>query len=81
MGGGSTLAETRQGSGIQSQPAVGSRRGWYALLAIPFAALLPVPIYASADPELFGFPFFYWYQLAWVPITALIVWFVYTRTR
>jgi hypothetical protein len=36
------------------------------LLAIPVLALLIVPIYASEDPSLWGFPFFYWYQLLWV---------------
>ncbi len=36
------------------------------LLAIPVLALMIVPIYASEDPHLWGFPFFYWYQFAWV---------------
>jgi hypothetical protein len=36
------------------------------LLAIPVLALLIVPIYARRGPELWGFPFFYWYQFAWV---------------
>jgi hypothetical protein len=36
------------------------------LLAIPVLALLIVPIYARSAPELWGFPFFYWYQFAWV---------------
>ncbi len=40
------------------------------LLAIPLLALLLVPIYARSGPELFGFPFFYWYQLAWVFLAA-----------
>jgi hypothetical protein len=40
-----------------------------------------VPFYARLTPELFGFPFFYWYQLAWVPGSVAITWFVYTRTR
>jgi hypothetical protein len=26
---------------------------------------------------LFGFPFYYWYQLAWVPLTSLLIWIVY----
>ena len=29
------------------------------------------------EPALFGFPFFYWYQLAWVPISSLLIWLVY----
>jgi hypothetical protein len=52
-------------------------RWWYVLLALPFAGLLYVPLYATKDPELFGFPFFYWYQLAWVPVAALLTWTVY----
>ena len=36
------------------------------LLAIPVLALLVVPLYAREDPYLWGFPFFYWYQFAWV---------------
>jgi hypothetical protein len=36
------------------------------LLAIPVLALLIVAIYAKAGPSLWGFPFFYWYQFAWV---------------
>ncbi len=47
------------------------------LLLIPFIGLLWVPFYNFAEPELFGFPFFYWYQLAWVPITSLLIWIVY----
>ena len=47
------------------------------LLLLPFIGLLWVPFYNSANPELFGFPFFYWYQLAWVPVSALLTWIVY----
>ena len=36
------------------------------LLAIPLLALALVPIYSDEDPTLWGFPFFYWYQLLWV---------------
>lgn len=36
-------------------------------LVVPVAALLWVPWYARERPELGGVPFFYWYQLAWVP--------------
>jgi hypothetical protein len=56
-------------------------RRWYLLLLLPFAGLLYPPLYATEDPELFGFPFFYWYQFAWVPVTALVTYFVYRKTR
>jgi len=48
-----------------------------ALLLLPFIGLLWVPFYNQALPSLFGFPFFYWYQLAWVPLTSLLIWIVY----
>ena len=47
------------------------------LLALPFIGLLWLPFYNHELPSLFGFPFFYWYQFAWVPLTALIIWLVY----
>jgi hypothetical protein len=53
----------------------------WILLLLPFIGLLWVPFYNDALPELFGFPFFYWYQLLWVPITAFLTWIVYRSQR
>ena len=36
------------------------------LLALPLVALAWVGSYARKDPELWGFPFFIWYQFLWV---------------
>jgi hypothetical protein len=47
------------------------------ILLVPFVGLLYVPSYDRAEPALWGFPFFYWYQLLWVPITVLLTWMVY----
>jgi len=41
------------------------------LLAIPVVALLWVSSYAKPTPELWGFPFFYWYQFLWVFLAAI----------
>jgi hypothetical protein len=50
----------------------------WLLLLLPFIGLLWVPFYNTDTlPALFGFPFFYWYQLLWVPITAFLIWLVY----
>ena len=49
----------------------------WTLLLLPFVGLLWIPFYNKALPELLGFPFFYWYQLLWVPITAFLIWLVY----
>ena len=40
-------------------------------LAVPIVATLWVSSYTKAEPELGGMPFFYWYQLLWVPVSAL----------
>ena len=47
------------------------------ILLIAIVVPLLVPTYDQAEPRLFGFPFFYWYQLVWVPITSFLVWIVY----
>ena len=54
---------------------------WYLLLLIPFVAVLWVPFYNTHDPVVLGFPFFYWYQLAWVPITSLLIWLAYRGVK
>jgi hypothetical protein len=53
-----------------------SRRWPLLLLIIPFLVLIP-PLYNSQQPELFGLPFFYWFQLFWVIVTAIITGIVY----
>ena len=57
------------------------KRGWYFLLFVPLAATLYPPLYVRIEPELFGFPFFYWYQLLWVVLASALTWVVYMRTR
>ena len=47
------------------------------LLLIPFVAVLWVPFYNSVQPTLGGIPFFYWYQLLWVILGAVIIAVVY----
>jgi Protein of unknown function (DUF3311) len=51
------------------------------LLIAPFAVYLAVPSYARIRPRLAGFPFFYWWQLLWVIITALFIGAAYLLTR
>ena len=57
------------------------RRAWYALLILPFAGTLIPPLYNRPTPALFGMPFFYWYQLAWIPATAVLLAVVVAFTR
>ncbi|MFS3134292.1 DUF3311 domain-containing protein [Gluconacetobacter sacchari] len=51
----------------------------YLALLLPFVGLLWLPLYDRTEPALLGFPFFYWYQLVWVPLTSLLVWVVWKR--
>lgn len=50
-------------------------------LLAPFVALLWLPFYARSGPELAGMPFFYWYQLVWIPLTALLMVVAYLLLR
>jgi len=50
------------------------------LLLIPIVALMAVPSYSKTDPELFGFPFFFWYQFLWVFLCSAMTWCAYMLT-
>lgn len=50
---------------------------WYLVLLIPFVAMLWVSSYNVAEPNVLGFPFFYWYQFLWVIISAVLTAIVY----
>ena len=58
-----------------------ANRKWLFLLLLPYAALLISPLYSRLTPTLWGIPFFYWYQFAWVPLSACITFFVYRKCR
>ena len=56
---------------------------WFAriFLLLPFGALLAVPLYNFQEPSVFGFPFFYWYQFLWVPLTSLFIYLAHRSAR
>ncbi|MDE8347869.1 MAG: DUF3311 domain-containing protein [Acidocella sp.] len=47
------------------------------LLIAVFVLALAVPFFNQAEPSLFGFPFFYWYQMLIVPVCALLTFVVF----
>jgi membrane protein implicated in regulation of membrane protease activity len=53
----------------------------HALLVLPFAAILWVPLYARTEPRLGGLPFFYWYQFAWIVLTLALMTLSYRLLR
>jgi hypothetical protein len=47
------------------------------LLAVPTIGPLLVPVYARLEPELWGIPFFFWFQFAIIPVAALFTTLAY----
>jgi hypothetical protein len=54
---------------------------WYLLFVVQYAVILWPPLYNKAEPAVLGVPFFYWFQLAWVIVSAVITAVVYFATR
>jgi hypothetical protein len=68
----------------QRAPAGKSPARWgtvTVLLTVAIIGTLWVPLYARSMPELGHFPFFYWYQLIWVPMVGLLCWICYLLLR
>ncbi len=55
------------------------RRGW--LLVIPIVAPLLSPLTNSDLPELWGIPFFYWYQLFCALLATTVITAVFVMGR
>jgi Na+/melibiose symporter-like transporter len=51
------------------------------LLAMAILGTAWVPLYARSAPKLGPLPFFYWFQLVWVPMTAVLCWICYMLLR
>ena len=59
-------------------PTDRTRARWLrVLLILPVAGVLWVPFFNRIEPALFGIPFFYWYQLAWIVLCTACVGIVY----
>jgi Protein of unknown function (DUF3311) len=58
-----------------------TRSRWIWLLLLPYLALCFPQIYARSTPALWGFPFFYWYQFAWVILASALLGFVYFKIK
>lgn len=53
---------------------------WYLLFLVQVIAVIWPPFYNKAEPSWIGLPFFYWYQLLWVVIGAVLAALVYFAT-
>jgi hypothetical protein len=56
-----------------------TRSSW--LLLVPLVGTLIPWIYNTRDPELGGVPFFYWYQMVWIPLSVIVTVIVYRATK
>jgi uncharacterized membrane protein YhdT len=54
---------------------------WTLLLVLPYLGLCFPQFYAPATPALWGFPFFYWYQFAWVIAASALLGIVYRKLK
>jgi Protein of unknown function (DUF3311) len=73
--------------GQMSQQNMSSQQGdkpkwswWYLLFVIQLLAVVWPPFYNKIEPTFAGIPFFYWYQLLWVIIGAVLTVIVYFAT-
>jgi Protein of unknown function (DUF3311) len=57
------------------------RSKWLLLLVLPYLGLCFPRLYARATPALWGFPFFYWYQFAWVILASALLGIVYHKLK
>jgi peptidoglycan/LPS O-acetylase OafA/YrhL len=57
------------------------RSRWVLLLLLPYLGLCFPGVYARSTPELWGFPFFYWYQFAWVILASGLLAIVYRKLK
>ena len=54
---------------------------WYLLFVVQYVFVLWPPFFNRIEPSLGGIPFFYWYQLLWVIIGAILTAIVYFATE
>lgn len=57
------------------------RSRWVWLLVLPYLGLCFPALYARSTPSLLGFPFFYWYQFAWVILASALMGAVYLKLK
>jgi len=54
----------------------GNRRRFrlvHLFLIVPYVAILWVPLFNRIEPSIAGVPFFYWYQMLWIALGALVL--------
>jgi hypothetical protein len=68
-------------SAANAKPIRRRSRWVWLLLALPYLGLCFPRVYAHSTPALWGFPFFYWYQFAWVVGTSALLAVAYRKLK
>jgi Protein of unknown function (DUF3311) len=63
------------------RPRAGGLSRWHWLLVVAVVIPLLTPLYNHAQPRLFGLPFFYWSQIAFIGLAACVTAVVYQATK
>ena len=68
-----------------SEPNTRRTSGLWAVVAVLLAVGIVVPLlvglYDSVEPRLGGFPFYYWFQLALIPVSVVLMAIAYYIAR
>ena len=64
-----------------AQPARTDRSPWNWLLLVPIVLPLITVIYNRENPHLFGWPFFFWFQVMFTLLAAAVTAIVFVATR
>ena len=67
-----------------SRSGASTRGQWFLIgLLLAPAVIVPlyVPLYDSEDPALFGFPFYFWFQLALIPAAVVLTVIAYYLSK
>ncbi len=71
----------RGGSASGTDATRSDRSPWNWLLLVPLLVTLVPSLYNRLRPELFGIPFFYWYQFLAIAVGVGCTLVVYVKTR
>jgi Protein of unknown function (DUF3311) len=67
--------------GQRRQPRAGGLSRWHWLVVVAVVIPLLTPLYNRIQPRLFGLPFFYWSQMAFIGLAACVTATVYQVTK
>jgi hypothetical protein len=75
----SKIPPPAEGQGRRHRP--GGRSHWHLLVVVAVVIPLLTPLYNRVQPQLFGLPFFYWSQMAFIGLAACATTVVYQATK